>query len=214
MQYFIVIVAAFALGCIAAVPAGPVQIEVIRRSINGHLKPSLMVVTGAFVVDVAYGVIALFGIAPFLKEERVMALFWLSGGIILAVLSIIILKHSGAERGNAPPPRHLRKKRWAFIGGISLSVTNPVMILWWLSGVRIFLDVGLIRELTPDMALSFLAAGSVGLASYLSALSVFLYWAKKFVSPKTIQRINRSFGIFLLGISCYFIFTSLRLLLR
>ncbi len=213
MQYFIVIVAAFALGCIAAVPAGPVQIEVIRRSINGHLKPSLMVVAGAFVVDVAYGIIALFGIAPFLKEERIMALFWLIGGVILAVLSIIILRHSN-PKGSDTPPTHLRKKRWAFLGGISLSVTNPVMILWWLSGVRIFLDVGLIRELTRDMALAFLVAGSFGLASYLSALAVFLYWAKKFVSPKAIHIINRSFGIFLLGISAYFVFTSLHLLLR
>ena len=75
MHFIILLISAYLLGCLAAIPAGPVQIEVVRRSINGHLKSSLMVVSGAFLADVFYGTIAFFGIAPFLEEEKVMAVF-------------------------------------------------------------------------------------------------------------------------------------------
>jgi len=214
MHFIIFIISAYLMGCIAAIPAGPVQIEVVRRSINGHLKPSLMVVLGAFFADVFYGSIAFFGIAPFLEEEKVMAFFWLAGGLILTVLGILSIKHSLKVQEISYNPDHLKRKRWAFIGGLSLSATNPIMILWWLSGVRLFQDIGLIAEFNTDIALSFLAAGSLGLASYLVLLSLFIFWAKKFISLRTLQKINFFFGVFLLLIATYFVYTSFHSLLR
>jgi threonine/homoserine/homoserine lactone efflux protein len=214
MHFIIFIISAYLMGCIAAIPAGPVQIEVVRRSVNGHLKPSLMVVLGAFFVDVFYGSIAFFGIAPFLEEEKVMAFFWLAGGLILTVLGVLSIKHSVKIQESSYNPEHLKRKRWAFLGGLSLSATNPLMILWWLSGVRLFRDIGLIAEFNSDIALSFLAAGSLGLASYLVLLSLFIFWAKKFISLRTLQRINFFFGVFLLLIATYFVYTSFHSLLQ
>ena len=214
MTFVIFLLSAYMMGCIAAIPAGPVQIEVVRRSINGPLMPSLMVVLGAFFADVVYGSIAFFGIAPFLEEKKVMAIFWLVGGLILVALSIVIIRHSLKPQEVSYNPGHLKKKRWAFLGGLTLSATNPMMILWWLSGVRIFRDIGLIKNFTPDIAAMFLAAGSLGLASYLMALSLFIYWAKKFISLNTLSRINFGFGVFLFLIAIYFIYTSFHTLLN
>ena len=201
------------MGCLAAIPAGPVQIEVVRRSINGHLKSSFMVVLGAFLADVSYGSIAFFGIAPFLEEEKVMAVFWMVGGLILTTLGVLSIRHSLRNEEITYTPRHLKKKRWAFLGGLSLSAVNPMMILWWLSGVRIFRDIGLIKTFNTDIAVSFLAAGSLGLASYLVSLSIFIFWAKKFISLRTVQKINFFFGVFLIVIAIYFIYTSFHALL-
>ena len=78
MKPVIFLFSAYMMGFLAAVPAGPVQIEVIRRSINGHMRSSFMVIAGALIADIIYGVIALFGIAPFLNDEKVMAVFWLN----------------------------------------------------------------------------------------------------------------------------------------
>lgn len=214
MHYTLFLIAAFLLGCLAAVPAGPVQIDVIRRSVNGNLKASFMVILGAFFVDLFYGSIAFFGIAPFLKQEKVMAIFWLVGGLILGVLGILSILHGLKDHQTVKPPDHLRRKRWAFLSGLTLSATNPVMVLWWLSGARVFQDIGLIRELNTEIAISFLAAGSLGLASYLSGLSLFIYWAKKFISPKTLRRINIFFGLLLILTALYFLYTSLHSLLH
>ncbi|MBI5074043.1 MAG: LysE family transporter [Nitrospirae bacterium] len=214
MHYTLFLISAFFLGCLAAVPAGPVQIEVLRRSINGNLKASFMVVLGAFLVDLVYGFIAFFGIAPFLKNEKVMALFWLIGGLILGLLGILSLLHGTREQENVPHPAHLKRKRWALLSGLTLSATNPVMALWWLSGARVFQDIGLIRELNTVIALSFLAVGSLGLAAYLIGLSLFIYWAKKFISGRTLRRINIFFGLLLILTAFYFLYTSLHSLLH
>ncbi|MDH4232764.1 MAG: LysE family translocator [Nitrospirota bacterium] len=214
MHFIIFLISAYLTGCLAAIPAGPVQIEVVRRSINGHLKPSLMVVLGAFFADVSYGSIAFFGIAPFLEKEKVMAFFWLAGGLILTVLGALSIKHSLKPQEISYNPAHLKRKRWAFLGGLSLSATNPIMILWWLSGVRLFQDIGLIDEFNTDIAMSFLAAGSLGLASYLVLLSLFIFWAKKFISLRALQKINFFFGVFLLLIATYFVYTSFHSLLQ
>jgi len=210
MHFVIFLIAAYLMGGIAAIPMGPVQIEVVRRSINGHLKTSLMVVLGAFFSDVLYGSIAFFGIAPFLEDKKVMSIFWLAGGIILTVLGVISIRHSRRDRDIVYAPDHLKKKRWAFLGGLSLSAANPMMVLWWLSGVKIFKDIGLIDSFNTDIAVTFLAAGSLGLASYLAGLSLFIFWAKKFISLRTLQRINFFFGVFLILIALYFIYSSFR----
>lgn len=213
MQLTLFIIAAYFMGCMAAVPAGPVQIEVVRRSVNGHLKPSLAVVLGAFLIDIFYGVIAFFGIAPFLEEKKILAIFWLFGGLLLCILGILAIRHSSRDVDISRNSTHLKKKRWAFLGGLSLSATNPVMILWWLSGARIFKDLGLIKNFTSGTAIAFIAVGSLGLASYLVALSFFIYWAKKFISYKRLRQINLAFGVLLLILAAYFIYNSLHTML-
>ncbi len=209
MNFFLFVISAFLMGFVAAIPTGPVQIEVMKRSINGHLKSSLMVILGAFLSDIIYGAIAFYGIAPFLRERMVMAAFWLCGGGILIVLGILTVRNSLRAYAFDRNSKHLKKKRWAFIGGLSLSGTNPMMVLWWLLAARLFLDVGLIHDFTSEVTATFLIAGGIGLASYLAVLSLFLYWAKRYISENKIRHINLGFGILLLFIAGYFIFTSL-----
>jgi threonine/homoserine/homoserine lactone efflux protein len=208
MDFFLFIISAFLLGFIAAVPVGPVQIEVMRRSLNGHLKSSLMVILGAFLSDFVYGAIAFFGIAPYLEGKMVMAIFWLGGAAILTALGVMSIRNGLHPRTFNHQSVLLGKKRWAFLGGLSLAGTNPMMILWWLLGARIFRDIGLIHEFTTKIAVFFLIAGGLGLASYLTTLSVFFYWAKRFISEKKIGHINFGFGVALLLIAGYFIYSS------
>jgi threonine/homoserine/homoserine lactone efflux protein len=210
MRYLVFITAAYVTGVLAAVPAGPVQIEVIRRTINGHMRSSFMVIAGAMIADIAYGMVAFFGIAPFLEEERVRVFFNIGGALILIFLGFSIIRQNSVKQPFNHESRFLKGKRWGLIGGFSLSATNPMMILWWLIGARIFKDFHLIDDFSTDVAITFLAAGGLGLASYLLALSLFLYWAKRFISGSTIKRMNRVLGVILLCIAVYFIYSSLR----
>lgn len=210
MKSVIFIISAYFTGVIAAVPAGPVQVEVVRRSVNGHLRSSLMVVLGAMIADIAYGIIAFFEIAPVLQENHTRAVFSLIGAVVLIFLGALVLRQSLTGHSSKPESRYLRKKRWGLISGLSLSAANPMMILWWLIGAKIFIDIELIDKVTPDIAVSFLAAGGLGLATYLILLSIILYRIKRFMSETNIQRVNLISGIVLLSISLYFIYTSLK----
>jgi len=210
MKYVIFIIAAYITGILAAVPAGPVQIEVVRRTINGHLRSSLMVILGALIADVAYGIIAFFGIAPFLENEKVMVIFSAAGAVILIILGIAIIRHSSEDQASKKTSKFHRGKRWGLVGGFSLSAANPMMVLWWLIGARIFKDIKLIDDFSPDIAITFLAAGGFGLASYLLILALVLYWVKHFISENAIKRLNLVSGVILLLIAAYFIYSSLR----
>lgn len=214
VHFLLFLISAYLMGGLAAVPAGPVQIEVVRRAINGHVRPSLVVVLGAFLVDVLYGLIAFFGIAPVLEQERVMRIFWFLGGLLLIVIGTTVVRGALKKDDNLFSSGRLKRKRWALLGGVSLSAANPLMVIWWLSGARIFTDIGLITEFNARVAWSFLIAGSLGLASYLSVLALFVSWAKKFISSRGIRNINLGFGLFLLLIAAYFVLTSLHSLLR
>ncbi|RJQ46353.1 MAG: hypothetical protein C4538_07060 [Nitrospiraceae bacterium] len=79
----------------------------------------------------------------------------------------------------------------------------------YITGVLTAVPAGPVQnEFSRDVVLTFLAAGGLGLASYLVFLSLFLYWAKRFISGNTIKRINFAFGIALLTIAAYFLFSS------
>jgi threonine/homoserine/homoserine lactone efflux protein len=210
MKFTLFIIAAFVVGFLAALPAGPVQIEAARRSINGHLKSAFMVVLGALIVDVLYGAVAFFGIAPFLQKEIVMAVFWLIGGIFLLCLSFVIIRQGSKQHVFNLDGDLFEKKRWGFISGLTLSAVNPMLIFWWLMGQRLFVDVGLIEDFTPEIAAVFLVAGGLGLASYIGLLSIFLYWTKKFISTRKLKLINFLCGLVMLFIGLYFIFISIR----
>jgi len=85
---------AIGLGFLAAIPVGGSQIEAAKRAMHGHLWAAWMVILGSVSSDIMYGVIALYGIAPFLEGPRVMAIFSAVGGVVLWVLAYWTLKES------------------------------------------------------------------------------------------------------------------------
>ena len=213
MKFTLFTLSTFSMGFLSAIPSGPVQIEVARRSINGYLAASLAIIAGAFTADVIYGVIALFGLAPFLVEEMVRAFFWLGGAVFLFIVAAKIFIDTSNQRDINPAKSHLLKKRWGFVNGFLLSAINPMMILWWLMGKRLILDIGLVSRFTAVVNFWFIALGAFGLAAYLLCLSLFLNWTKNHISLNRVIWINRIFGVALVCFAVYFFYSSMRVIL-
>ncbi len=205
-QCLLVGVSAFLMGFVAAIPVGATQLEIARRSLNGFPSSALMVVAGSVTSDALYGVIAFFGIAPFLRDPTVMAVFWGVNAVLLIGLGIwVIRSNRDVLVAGARAHRLLRQHDVALMTGFSLAVTNPLMIFWWLLAVRLLRDAGMITDFSlPDTWL-VIGAGALGIGAYLSLLAFLVYRAKKFVSERGIHRITVVFGILLLCLSIYFI---------
>ena len=77
------------------------------------------------------------------------------------------------------------------------------MIVWWLLGARILIDLGLIVRFTTLDNFIFLGVGASGIASYLTLLAFFVYRAKGFLSENSIHKITVVFGILLVGLAAY-----------
>jgi threonine/homoserine/homoserine lactone efflux protein len=172
-----------------------------------------MVVLGSLCSDFMYGVIALFGVAPFFSNQKAVAIFELCGAVILWILAFLTLKEGTKPYHLEFTPSFLKSRRIAFITGFSLSIVNPLMIFWWLVGVQIVRHLDLIDTFTPLLSFGFVLCGALGLATYLTALAVGLHWAKKFFSNKAMKKIHVALGLVLIVLSLYFLVNSFRILL-
>lgn len=203
----------YIMGFLTAIPVGATQIEIAKRSLNGHLRSAFMVVLGSVSSDVMYGTIAFFGIAPFLRHKTVVAIFWVVGAAILLALGIYTLKQSGRAHSLHLNQTVLKNKRLSLLTGFSLAVTNPMMIFWWLLGAQFLKDLNLVTSFTSTIYAFFLLFGGLGLASYLTSLTLILHWAKKFVSDNVMKKVNLSLGIVLILMAVYFFVRSFQVFL-
>lgn len=202
------------MGFFTAIPIGATQIEIAKRSLNNHLRAAYMVAFGSVSSDLMYGAVALFGVAPFLKQKTVVAIFGLAATVVLWLLAYLTFRDGAKENMLELSHATLKSKRLSFVTGFSLAVTNPMMIVWWLIGGKIVRDLGLVSDFVPKVSLLFLIAGGLGLASYLFTLANMLHWAKKFISSQIMKRVNYGLGVVLIMLSIYFLVTSLHTLLH
>jgi threonine/homoserine/homoserine lactone efflux protein len=203
------VLGAFVMGFFAAIPIGASQIEIAKRALNGYIYSALMIAAGTTLSDTMYGIIAFFGIAPFLNEPIVIAVFRLINSIILIILGIwAILGSKVKEDKKNLSQELLKKKKIAFITGFSLALTNPMIMLWWLIGLHFFISVGIIEQNNIYYTIIFLFSGAVGIASYQILLAFSVYKSKKFFSEKGVRRLTAILGCILLGIAVYFIYLS------
>ena len=201
---------AVGLGFITAIPVGGSQIEAAKRAIHGHLWAAWMVVLGSVSSDIIYGVIALFGIAPFLEIPWVAAVFSAVGAVVLWVLAYLTIKESRRPHHLRLDLDSLKSKRWGYLTGFFLAATNPPMILTWLYGATLAKHLGLATPFTSGLKIIFIAGGALGLGGYLTALSAVMHRIKHFIPMKAVGRVYYWLGIALSLLSLYFVYSFLR----
>ncbi len=197
----------YVMGFIAAIPVGASQIEIAKRSLNGFLFSSIMLVAGSVLSDTMYGIVAFFGVAPFLKNETVIAYFRLINSFILIALGIYAIigaKHTAKSK--AQTRAVLNNKKVSFVMGFSLAFTNPMMMLWWLIGAQFIIGLGIITEMNIFYIIVFLISGAAGIGSYLLLLSVGIYKTKRFLSDETVHKIMIWLGVALILLAVYFFY--------
>ncbi len=214
MRFVLLIIVSYIIGFFTAIPIGATQVEIAKRSMSGYIKEALMVVAGSVTSDLMYGFIAMFGIAPFLKDEKVEAFFWFIGGIILIVLGIFTLIYSDKRGYNNTEKTMLFKAHTSLLVGFSLAVTNPPIIFWWLFCFEFIKSVGIVPNFEPVYAVIFLLSAGAGIASYLSGLALFLRKIGKKISYETEGKINKIMGALLIILSFYFLFKSVEALFK
>lgn len=214
MNTFLFLFLTYVLGILTAMPIGATQIEIAKRSLNNHLRSAYMVAAGSVSSDVMYGAIALFGVAPFLENKTVVAIFGLAATAILWILAFFTFRDGKNTNMHELTNGTLKSGRISYMTGFSLAATNPMMIVWWLIGVKIIRDIGVVHKFDVNASLMFLIAGGFGLATYLLSLANILHRVKNFISDEMMKKVNKALGGVLVLLSFYFLITSLRTLLH
>ncbi len=212
MKSLLLIPVTYVIGFFTAIPVGATQIEIAKRALRGYTRAALMIVAGSVTSDLMYGFIAMFGLAPFLRDKKVVAFFWSASAIILFILGWFTLARSKKYKDIAEKDS-LSNRNIALFLGFSLAVTNPPMILWWLLCSEFVKSLGLVSNFTSNASVTFLLAGGAGIASYLVTLTLILRKAGKFLTRKTEYKINFALGVVLLVLAVYFAVRSVKIFL-
>lgn len=198
------------LGLVSSIPVGAVQLEVIKKSINGHIKPAIATACGSATSDLIYGILTLYGFGHFIMNRQFQAGIYFLGILVLSFLLYRALRERKYMLQHDHGVKY--KKRLSFLSGFTIAITNPGMIIWWLIGFKIYVDLGLFAEVGPAIRAIFILSGCLGLGGYLILMAFFLHRVKKTISERFLFRTNVFLMVLLAGIIMYFIYKLVTLL--
>lgn len=118
------------------------------------------------------------------------------GILVLSFLLYRAIKEhrSGMHRAKATG---ILKKRFSFLTGFTIAITNPGMIIWWIIGYRLLHDLCLFDPISAPLKFLFIIAGCSGLGGYLIFIAFLLHKMQNSFSDTFISKMN-VFLIFLL----------------
>jgi L-lysine exporter family protein LysE/ArgO len=120
------------LGLGAAVPIGPVNVEIARRTLTRGFGAGFALGCGAVTVDITYAILTSFGAAWLLSRDL---FYWpFTIGSIALLLWLAIKSFESARLANrqewiVTPNAH--DLRGAYITGVAMTFINPMTIAFW-----------------------------------------------------------------------------------
>lgn len=192
------------LGAVSTIPVGAVQLQVIKRSLRGHMKSALLTAAGSVTSDLIYGILTLFGFGYFLIKKEVQIGIYIFG---IVVLSILLVKMYLERHDLTHQEPHVIEYhgRISFLEGFTLAISNPGMVVWWIIGYRFYLDLNLFADITTGIKILFIAAACIGLGGYLLVISLIVNRVKKSFPDRFLFRANMFIITVLSFLVLYFI---------
>jgi len=204
IKLIVVVIFGLFLGFLSAIPVGAVQLEVAKKALNGHLKPAIAIAMGSATSDMIYGLLTLFGLGHFLSNKKFQIIVYVLGIIVLAFIFSRSFKEY-TQKITKHETHLVFKKKISFLTGFTIAITNPGMVIWWIVGYRLFIDLSLFPEVNTPIKMLFVLSGCSGLSGYLVFIAHALDRMKKSVSDNFLHRMNLVLMILLTVLIVYFI---------
>jgi len=204
---------AYATGWLVAAPIGPVNLEIIRRSLTRRLACGFMVGLGATCVDAAYLIVFTAGLGTLLTTYPALnRVLFLVGGGCLTLIGLLALREAWAyvRRGMDEAHRIERAldSRWArfteslpghYLLGVAMCASNPMTLAFWSSLALNFAHL--------PMSQRFVASGCVwlGALSWVLTLMAILAFARRWVGPRLFALVTGAGGLCMLYFGARFL---------
>ena len=214
----------FYLGCFftsfcLCIPIGPVNLEVFQNAVKKHHAQALSVALGAALGDATWATAAFFGISPFLKNGYnilIEGVFLLITSVITFILGLFSLKDARLldkiEKKEEALAQKLKRKRWAFIKGLTLVMINPLGIASWMIALAFMKKLKIYIPLTLSYEILFLVIVLAGAFAYFTLIVFITNKMKSIFSPERTGKIIKILGYILIMFSLYFLFFAVKTL--
>lgn len=173
---FPAIISGLLLGLGAALPIGPVNVEIARRAIRSGFRAGAALGCGAVTVDVTYAIISALGVRPLLGYPAVITTLTILSIALLIYLGVMSLRSAWRSRNvdaqavlavAAPPSLH-----GAYVTGLLMTLLNPITLAFWFLVVPgTTVKLGLTAHDLPAICLGVFIATLTWVISFAGALS-------------------------------------------
>jgi len=122
------------LGLGAAVPIGPVNVEIARRTLRGGFAAGVALGCGAVTVDITYAVLSSLSLRPLLDQHWLMLTLSIAGTVLLVYLGVMSLRAAWKSRKLdattlfAAPALSLHG---GYVTGLLMTLLNPITLAFW-----------------------------------------------------------------------------------
>lgn len=180
------------LGLGAAVPIGPINLELIRRNLRFGTAYGIALGLGACFADLTYLILLCVGTLTLLQHPHALRVMGLVGSMILAWFALQTFRLQARDK-----TQHLAKPLLSryVIEGYMLTLVNPMTILFW-GSVSSQISLQAIHQ-----SYAVFLAGSgvlIGTTSWVIGLNIFIHMTRHKLSATVIKWLNYTGGIILL----------------
>lgn len=188
------------LGWGAAVPFGPINLEMMRRTLNGGFWQGFSLGLGACLADITYVVLLLLGAFALSGHALFLKLLGLGGSFILLWFGYQAFTAKVNEtRGEKSQVLNIEKPPiLAILEGYGLTLVNPFTLLFWAS-VSSQLMALTVRSSLSTLGLAVFGV-CVGTFSWVTLFNGVLNLTRHRLTPRLMNGLNKLGG----GLLCCF----------
>ena len=191
------------LGLGAAIPVGPVNLEMIRRNLRFGTPYGIVTGLGACTADLTYLTLLCLGALTLLQYPDVLRILGIVGSLILIWFGISAFR---SKKTDTPENTILPSLLRYGMEGYAITLINPFTILFWAS---VSSQISMIA-ITYDHAILYAGSGVIiGTVSWVLALNSILHFTRHHLSQRVIQWLNYTGGIIILGFAGLGIFRAI-----
>lgn len=152
-----------ALGVSIAAPPGPVAALSAQQVVSRSWLSGWLVLLGATVADGIFFVLTFYGLARFVTPELRDLLFVVGGSLMLFLAASTVRNVRGQKAAlTSAPGRFEGSGRSPFLLGLSMGLTNPFQLGWWIA-----IGAGMVATFGGSIAVGFF----VGIVSWTIVFS-------------------------------------------
>lgn len=206
-------IACYWIGFFLCIPLGPVNLEVLHTALKKHYPQAIAVAIGGAMGDAFWATTAFFGVSPFMNSPKMEGIFLLVTAVITLVLGIVALKDSKfIEKKEEEMVTRIRRKRWAFLKGLTMVLVNPLGIVSWMISLQFLRKIDIYIPMRLNYEIIFFIVVTAGAGSYFLLVIFITNKINNILNPRRTRKITKYLGILLIGLSAYFLYNAVRVL--
>lgn len=206
-----IFIASLVMGFSGALMPGPLLTVTINESLRQGAGTGPKLVLGHALLELLLVLLIFFGLGPTFTRPLVKAAIGLIGGGFLLWMGYGIVRESLAKGLSLDLEGRENSRRLnPVLAGITVSASNPYWSIWWATAGASSLMLAAAEGVAG--AVSFYAGHILSDFLWYSLVSAAVAKGKKLFTPLIYRLILGICGLFLLGLSIYFIYSGIRFL--